>query len=419
MNLRHLFTIVYLITLSSCGVKNNKIDHHIQSKLDENYAFFEDTDKVFSYQSKSNEKILKKCALEVDFDKTCRVDELPFIGYGKNKITIDDILNKTLVSHKEYGDNLKAALKILDNKILLDLFGAATAIVISDKINPSFYYPVNSVIFLSGRYLWTSENIKELSYKKIDHRGKNISKANWTALNYGIYSTMVKDGKSIWYSTSQSKRTVEDLKYPLFRVLVHELTHANEYYPKSFYSKLTPKDTSSSLSKILDIIIDQKKFLSHSLIKISDDQDLYDYALVNSLKLDLKDTNLESFDAIEMALKFSISNVNELYNFTTPHEDFAMLIEDYISLGEFGIERKSYVETYPQNGFVIPENYVHKIAWGSTNKILSSSVLKRAEAAIEKIFPGFDTKKYYDEKLIMYKHTESFMEKTVSEFLKE
>jgi hypothetical protein len=98
---------------------------------------------------------MQACVYAATPSRSCKVAKLPLLGMMKNKITVQDILDRTLVSHQFLATAFKEVLLRIPAESL-QMFGAVNAVVISDKINPSFYYSMTGAIYLSGRYFWSN-----------------------------------------------------------------------------------------------------------------------------------------------------------------------------------------------------------------------------------------------------------------------
>lgn len=417
MKILNLIFILLLIFLSACAPKDEKIDVQTQIIIEKNSEFFDDYGRVFTYENGPYNKMLLKCAYVKDRNNSCPINELPLIGQTDKKITIKSILNRTLVSHKELGDTFKAALLELNSDILYNMFGSVTSIIISDKINPSFYHPYTGAIYISARYLWTNENMKKLAFNTVDSRENAVSSTRWASLNYEILEVYLLNNRSIRASTYVVSRDISELKTDLFKLLIHELTHANDYFPKSYYDEMSSSEKEEKIGLICLDRFRKKQLISHQFPTSPINQNLYLYARVLFHGHDLKSTNLESFNSTDIANFFSSDLAVDMYGYSTTLEDLATLVTDYILLGELGVEKKISLITHPSNNFTIPSDYTYKIAWGSKNRILKNEIIERANYGMSKIFPELNLDQYYVDKLSKYKHEEKFEDMSWRDFL--
>ena len=88
----------------------------------------------------------------------CNFGQSPLIAQVTTSPTVDDIMNRVIVSHQWMGDQFKKFLENYDtNDDFKNLLRATTAVVISYDIRPSFYSPTLGAIYLDPDDLW--ENI--------------------------------------------------------------------------------------------------------------------------------------------------------------------------------------------------------------------------------------------------------------------
>ena len=156
------------------------ISSHSQLALEANKDIFESNEDIvpFEINSSNQDNILniKRCAFSKEENNQCQIQEVPLIGMENQEITINAIMSKVLTSQKSYALTFKEILVTLPPEIL-QMFGAVNAIVLSERINPSFYHPITGAIYLSSQYLWRTNEEKKL-FSKVDDRsnyGKKIA----------------------------------------------------------------------------------------------------------------------------------------------------------------------------------------------------------------------------------------------------
>lgn len=233
---------VILTTLLSFGCSNkssNPIpsDHNSEAR-EANAGFFEHEEEVALYdESVENAENIKSCVFY-----RCTFSDSPLIGYQKQNITVDDILKRTMASKPSYIETFRAVLNNMPPEAL-KMFGSVNAIAISERINPSFYTYETGAIYLSARYFWRNQAEKkfaELAQDERENYGKETAADSGQVytekLMYTDYGGYYHSGAGKYLSEEEGleTRTPEQLSGNLTRLLFHELSHANDYFPKSF-----------------------------------------------------------------------------------------------------------------------------------------------------------------------------------------
>ncbi|MBT3585876.1 MAG: hypothetical protein HN509_13300 [Halobacteriovoraceae bacterium] len=387
------FVILILALLSACGgsKSGDRVEDSSGLLISKNQVFFEKFGEVQPVQkSEIKKETLLKCTYVIERADSCTLQELPLLGMNSKKITVDRIIGRTMVSHRFLGENFKAALLKMSSEYLMQLFGSVGIIVISDKVNPSFYNSRSGTIFISARYLWTTPEQKKLATVKKDDRVVTGSGPKKAPLKFEFYGLQVVDKKNIWSASRDSSRTVEELKLPLYRLLVHELAHANDYLPSSFYQNLGI----DSYRKIGELTL--RRFKRFDLISDSLLEPLERESFMARLQKAINSSEGELFgQLLEMTAElagelFSNESAVDPYGHYTQNEDLAMLVEDLLGLHDYQIERIQGVISYPSLNFLIPEDYNYPLAWGQNNRILEPTVLGRAMEAASQLFPSFN-----------------------------
>ena len=192
------------------------------------------------------------------------------------------------------------------------------------------------------------------------------------------------NGSSIWKNYKNSTRNLDELKYPLYSLLVHELSHANDFFPKSFYQH---KDSNSNRTylevanerwgkdEILHFRLPYYQY-SKALKKIGQ-------VLNAGAQEDDEDLSMTAEKALEL---FLVDPVSDEYAYSNNSEDFAMLVENSLMLYFYKVYTVAYITKFPHANFTPPENYEDQIIGGIKNKIAQEKVKPRALKAIEDIF---------------------------------
>lgn len=368
--------LLLMMTMVGCS-KSKSIpnDHGAISAL-ENKTFFESIGAVKPVDSYSvYAESMKTCIYADEDEKSCPIVNLPLIGMSKKVITIDDIMKRTLVSHDFMAISFREVLLRLPSEVL-QMFGAVNAIVISDKINPSFYLTSSGSIYLSGSYFWHNyEDWSSMSHPK-DSR-----EAFGSALQFVSDHDYIKNKKSISSRADEYVKSYDEMVLPLARLLFHELTHANDWYPKAFYTNDNFDQSKTFQETAFDRYVKLKIASANQPTKLS------------SLKLthlgqvmyrgEVATAEDKKFLATEIAEMFKNDIASDFYSYSSTREDLAMSAEESMMLYYYDAYRYVVVIKFPYSGFIVPANYAYPIVWGQKGRVLLPAIKERALYAIE------------------------------------
>ena len=389
---KSFFMYLLLVLIVGCS-KGRSIpqDHGAISAL-ENKAFFEEIGVVKPYNIDSPfAEAVSECIYNIEEENSCSLSKLPLIGMSNHKITVNNILDRTVTSHKSFGKAFEQVLLKLNPEII-QMFGSVNSIVISDKINPSFYYSSSGAIYLSGKYFWSNTDEAEVDISANDPKA-----AYGTSLQFGKGSDYVSNNKSIYYRSKNNSRTFDEIFLPVVRLLLHELTHANDYFPKSLYKEISALDLTQTYKKI-----SYNRFINSQLLSDNQPTQLRSDVLLHFGKIlyqgkpETKEDNLVL--AIDIANEFKKDVASDFYSYSSTREDLAMSVEESLMLYYFDVYRYVVVFKYPYSNFIIPEDYDYPIVWGQKSRILVPAIKERVLYAIENVL-GHKVRKKVDKKL--------------------
>jgi len=216
-----------IIAISGCGAYDGSAG---KESFQKDGFQIRPTDTAFAYRDSSPYAgVLKRCVLVNTVAESCTLNELPLIGNGTATPTVDQIMERVLVTNNWMGARFEDVLRDSPQS-LLTLFASTTAILIGSEVRPSFYTRLNGAIQIDPVYLWTSIDEKSSISKADDFRsdyGKD--------LQFWFLSRQANpDGSRLapYYSLDDnSVRPIEHIKAPLQRLLFHELVHAFKQRP--------------------------------------------------------------------------------------------------------------------------------------------------------------------------------------------
>jgi hypothetical protein len=368
--------ILVLLTIVGCS-KDVSIpgDHGAVSAL-LNKEFFEQVGSTKPYNpSASFVAKMEECIYADTAAKSCTVADLPLIGISHPNITVQNILDRTMVTHDFLGTTFKEVLERM-NPEMLQMFGAVSAIVISDKINPSFYFSTSGTIYLSGRYFWRNKEERDIVIQAKDAReGAGLP------FQFIFDHDYIKDKKSITSRAKKDVQSYDEMAINTSRLLFHELTHANDYFPRNAYG-IHKIDLSRTYQSIA-----HQRYIDGVLASDLQPTHLASKKLKHIGQVLFQGADATAADgkimAEEVIDEFKNDLASDAYAYSTSREDFAMCAEEALMLYYYNIARYVVVIKLPEANFIPPADYDYPIAWGEKSRVLQPAIKKRAIYAIE------------------------------------
>lgn len=342
---------------------------------------------VLPYDSKAHPNLM--CAVAIDeADQKCKLSKLPLIGMDTSNPTEQDIRKRLLVSHTWMGDRFMAVLNEMPDDIKL-LLRSVTAIVIDDNVRPSFYTSATGAIYLDPETLWLSEKERDTISKEADYRAGFASELNFVSL----WRYLTPEG--LWARSPGTLRKLDDLIYPLSRLLYHELAHANDFLPpashnnidKNLYvyqasDKLSNGTVSERLQNFSPLLSDTLKGLAKVMFRgdeASDEQKAMDGDFVGSAFA----TDAASDDYAYVPFG------GQIY-----FEDTAMLFEELMIKYHFDYDREISFTAFIGSDTSYCGHY--SIRWGQKGRIGDSVVKERARFVLARLLPEADLNAFID-----------------------
>ena len=333
---------------------------------------------MYAYRDTSPYKVaLEKCIYNNNIPNppNCTFTDLPLIGMQNNSPTIDDILNRTLVSHEWMGDRFSDYLQnSAAGPDMLKLLRGVTAIVISYDVRPSFYWSATGAIYLDANNFWQLPTERDTLNDQPDYRSDFGSD-----LQFSVFWRYTKDNdyypKARIDKQDRIARDFSDLEASISWLMYHELAHANDFFPPSSWQTInlstTPLDYSrnnEARSDLLDDTFPLRSDEMHALAQVRFRNETPTTAQGN-----YRGTDIESFFTPDISASF--------YSYLTIREDFATLVERYMMLYRLGAEADVAIidgETQNEEPLVV---------WGQRNRISESSLEDRTVFAVERVYP--------------------------------
>lgn len=333
-------------------------------------------------------EVLAACASANDPFQLCPLETLPFLGSVSAEPDIDQILQRTTVTHSWMGDRFKQVLAALPPD-MLKMFRGTTAIVISSGIRPAFYTSATGAIYLDPQDLWLTPAERETIDWEPDYRSEFGSTLKFISAELYVSGNTSAWRPSYLYEEGQS-RTFDEIIWPIANLLIHELTHANDAMPPALLSDVLPDET------VLEATYRLER-LSPSL------QLLNTYPLRSALLYDLGSvlffgapvtTVFQNLSAMTLGLEFEQDDASALYAYASPFEDTAMLVEEVLTHYYFGLDRVSSFLDVPRSDN--PDCSEYTVQWGRINRVATPAIRERARLVLTGILDEADVSRYLD-----------------------
>lgn len=346
-------------------------------------AYFDDrVAKVFPYKADSPYSgSLVNCVYSNTLSSSCRLNQLPLLAHDTMSPTIDDIMDRVVVSHPWMGERFEEFLRNHDEfDDFKRLLRATTAVVIAYDVRPAFYWAATGAIYLDPSYLWLTPNERDTINEAPDYRS-----SFGVDLQFSIPWRYVKDnGYAFPYYDPADRQTrrLDELIYPLGYLLYHELAHANDFFPAQYWQQLSMSD------RILDAAFEQAP-ISESLTALYplDSQTMADLAQVRYGGSDAS-ASQEATLPSDVSQLFEPDSAVHFYSYFTEREDFAMLFEELMMQHRYNVYRDVAVTNNPSHKDDTSGDYI--VDWGQRGRLAEPQLNQRLNFVVENVLPEFD-----------------------------
>ena len=355
-------------------------------KIDDgdNTAYDSRLARVFPFNTNSPyADVLVNCVYSntIDFRTSCRLNDLPLIAQDTTTPSIDDIMNRVVVSHQWMGQRFKEFLQNSDpHGDFKNLLRATTAIVISSDIRPSYYWVVTGAIHLDPENLWLTPDERDTINQAPDYRASFGDELNfvlpWRYVKNNHYA-------SFYYPKGiRVTRAASEGVYNLASLMYHELAHANDFFAQSTWSNLNRNDRIlAAADKILQSTGIQSDLLSTALPL--NGTEMYRLAKVR-YQGETATAQDKSYNPTDVTGFFSPEHAPQFYNYTSKREDYAMLFDGLMMKARYDVDRDIAVTNQPQSA---DEQYI--VTWGQRGRIGDTNIKQRVNYVTHRILPEF------------------------------
>ncbi len=327
---------------------------------------------------------LQQCVYNNTVDNSCNFSTLPLVGQVSQAPTVEDIMDRTLVSHPWMGDRFKA---YLENSIaapdMLQLLKGVTAVVISYEVRPSFYWSATGAIYLDANNFWVTPQERDTLNDQPDFRSDF-----GLDLQFIMPWRYVRDGQNYLNRGSyppedRLSRSFADVEADITWLMYHELAHANDFFPPDAHSSISM--SSSPLRYSNDNDPDSDAFsLQYPLLS----NEMLGLAQVSFRGTDANDTQ-KAYTADDIEQFYTPDNAVMYYSYLTTREDYATLFERFMMAYRFGAEADVAILTR------ISDNPGALVTWGQRNRINDPKLIDRTKYTVRRMLPSLDVDAIY------------------------
>lgn len=338
---------------------------------------------VFPYhQNSPYADNLVNCVYSNTLSSSCTLAQLPLLAKESTVLSVDNIMDRVVVSHQWMGDRFKDFLINNDNhNDFKRLLRATTAIVIAYDIRPSFYWAATGAIYLDPENFWLTPQERDTINEAADFRtdfGNDLQFVMpWRYVKNNQYaSTSIS-------KTQRITRTSSDGFYRLASLLYHELAHANDFFPSNEWF------THNENSRILDAATSTSFESDQLAIALPlQSQTLRDLAQVRFAGK-LANSTQRSYQATDIKSFFSPDKATDFYAYSSLSEDYALLFEELMMQNRFQVFRDVAITNQPTGNNISSRDYI--VTWGQRGRIGGAGIKPRVAFSASRVLPEFDS----------------------------
>ncbi|MGY8883638.1 MAG: hypothetical protein ACKVKD_09130 [Pseudomonadales bacterium] len=314
----------------------------------------------------------------------CTFAQSPLIAQVTTTPSVDDIMDRVIVSHQWMGDQFKKFLENYDfNDDFKNLLRATTAIVISYDIRPSFYNPTSAAIYLDPSDLWETPEQRDTINQAPDYR------AGFGAeLQFEMPWRYVKNNDYAYFYYPirlRLSRSLADAEYSFASLLYHELAHANDYFPSTRW--LTYSNSRTVYNAVVEVYqageIEsdylQANYPLDPLYASGGENELTKLAQVRFRNPDLITELQKSYTMMDVAEMFATEGAPQFYSYSSTREDLAILFDGFMMVTRYGVSRD----------VAVSDQQYSDIVWGQRDRIGESWIKPRVSFVATRVLPEF------------------------------
>lgn len=332
--------------------------------------------EMFPYhQDSAHADALKACVYNNTVAESCRFSDLPLIGQFNPSPTIDNVMDRVLVSHQWMGDRFKEYLeRSAASPDMLALLRGVTAVVISYEVRPSFYWVATGAIYLDARNFWVTPQERDTLNDIPDFRS-----GFGNDLRFIMPWRYVKDGadylnRSAYPQPQRLSRQFADVEADITWLMYHELAHANDFFPPDILDSLPLN--ASPLSWFNDNEARSTVFAAQFPLRSDEMKSLADVRFRGNAANDIQ----KAYQADDIQVFFVPDDAAMFYSYVSIREDYATLFERFMMAYRFNALADTAIMSKENN----PD---FDVTWGQRNRIMDPDIQPRTLYTVENIYP--------------------------------
>ncbi|MFT5675730.1 MAG: hypothetical protein ACI808_001662 [Paraglaciecola sp.] len=318
---------------------------------------------------------LVDCVYNNQISSTCSFNTLPLLGQEHDSPSVEQVLQRLVVSHQWMGERFKEYLEqSAVSEDMLKLLRATTAIVISYDVRPSFYWTATGAIYLDAANFWVTPSERDTLNDQPDFRGDFGNE-----LKFIIPWRYVKDNDYYFRSgdypvVSRLSKDFSDLEANVSWLMYHELGHANDFFPPNRWSGISLSTNPLSYSN--DVAASSSSFSANNPLSSASMTSFADVSFAG----DTPSEEQKNTNAQQIVNYFEPDNAPAYYSYSTIREDYATLFERFMMLYRLGVSADVAVISTDNNEELL-------VSWGQRDRISESRIQGRVNQVVEQILP--------------------------------
>jgi len=349
----------------------------LQIPPDQQQPLFVDDAKVFDVDTPYLENLVD-CA-QRSFDSACTLAELPMMGQDVLQPSIDDIMNRVVVTHDWTAVRFRQILESAPANVL-GLFKPVTSIYIGSDNDDTSYSFSRGRLAIDINDLWI--NIEEKSAVAPSDSDGGDSEDDGLVFT-PKRRTLIGD-EFVYQGSGDDFRDFSTITLPFFGEMYWSLAYANNLVPATAFASLQSTQT---VGEVIDM--NESMHLSELLYAdttlTTDNSYLYiaarAYAGDETL---VPDGFIETVNAVTAGAELESQGKVRLWSYRNRRVDFATLFQTAM----FRMNHRVYVDdglVDKHEGFDILGCDDEVVGWGMRNRIASPLVAARARFVLENI----------------------------------
>ncbi len=321
-------------------------------------------------------------ALQSSGANVCTLGELPLLGQTAAVPSVEQVMQRVLVSHDWQAEVFERFLREQDGSgDLRRMLAATTAIVIGGRIRPAYYWSATGAIYLDAAFLWLTPEQRDTLSEAPDPRsdyGRDLQYSSpWRYVKDNAFATPARP------VTARATRDLAEIRVELGRLLYHELTHAGDFFPPRSHASL-PTDR-----RIYEAVPAQTPSLS-----LQQQLPFFAQELVGLGRVlffgDASTATQRGYSPADITRLFSVDRVNDDYSYaqpsgaSVPREDAAMLVEEALVQLRYGVLRDFGVTPLIPTGGTAADQ---PLVWGQRGRIGEPALRGRLQLVLSEVMP--------------------------------